>query len=158
MTSELITDWAAHDAALHRILLLATISLHVFDEDLQKLKLETRDNADCLHRFLAADRKNRLRIALSNPEPLRRQSPRLIKLLATYPQQMSVLQCPSHLTPANGSLCLADARHALVRANKDHARGRMIIDSAAECSPYENQFAAIIDEGGEPISATTLGL
>lgn len=158
MSAELITNWAEHDAALKEILLLAAKTLLIFDADLAKLGLESRENAENLHRFLAADRRRRVRFALRNAEPFRRTSPRLMRLLATYPQQMSVLECPPQLAAACASLCLADDRHALVRFDKDHARGKLVIDSAAECAPYANQFAAIVDQGGEPVSATALGL
>ena len=158
MTSELITTWAEHDVALQKILLLATTGLHLFDEDLSNLKLESRENADNLQRFLATHQQNSLRIIVKNAEPLRRTSPRLMKLLASYPLQMVVVECPPHLASLNISLCLADDRHALVRFNKDHARARIIIDKAQECSPYLHQFEEILKEGGEQISATTLGL
>lgn len=158
MSAELITSWAEHDAALQKILLLAARTLRIFDDDLARLGLEERVNAEYLRRFLAADHRRHLRIALRDAEPLQRASPRLIKLLATYPQQMSVHECPLHLAAPSGSLCIADERHALVRFGKDHPRGKLIIDSSAECAPYANQFEAIIGEGGESISATTLGL
>lgn len=158
MSSERIASWAEHDGALHKILLLVSTSLHIFDDDLLKLKLERRETAEKLQRFLAADRKNSLRIVLRNAEPLRRESPRLTSLLATFPQQVSILECTAQLAPANDSLCLADRRHALVRFNRDQARSTMILDSAQECAPYEHQFEAILSQGGKQISATTLGL
>lgn len=158
MRSELITSWAEHDTALREIILMASRCLKIFDEDLSKLKLEGRENAEQLRRLLAADRKNSLSIVLRNAEPLRRESARLMKLLADFPQQMSVSQCPPHLAPASASLCLADDRHALIRFDKKLARARIIIDSPQQSMPYGNQFRAIVEEGGEQISATTLGL
>jgi len=158
MTSELTTTWTEHDVALQKILLLATKDVRIFDDDLSKLKLESRENAESLQRFLAAKQQNKLSIVVKNAEPLRRDSPRLMKLLMSYPQQMSVVECPPHLASVSNALCLADDRHALVRIHKDHARSRIIIDSAPECTPYLLRFEEIVKEGGEPISATTLGL
>ena len=158
MSSELITSWAEHDGALKKILLLASKTLRIFDDDLSKLKLESRENADSLQRFLAAKQDNSLCIVLKDVEPLRRHSPRLMKLLADYPQHMSVIECAPHLAPLNSSLCLADDRHALVRIHQDHARARLIVDGARDCTLYLQQFETILDEGGEPMSATTLGL
>ena len=158
MSSELITTWAEHDSALQKLLLLASKTLRIFDDDLSKLKLESRENIESLQRFLAAGQSHRVRIVLKDAEPLRRQSPRLMKLLMTYPQQMSIIECPPHLASVDNSLCLADDRHALVRIHQDHARARIVIDSAPECAPYVHQFEAIFNEGGEPISATILGL
>ena len=158
MSSELISSWADYDGALQKILLVASRTLCIFDDDLSKLKLEGRENSESLRRFLSARQGNCLCIVLKDAEPLRSHSPRLMKLLTNYPQQMSVIECPLHLAPINNSLCLADDRHALVRIHQDHARARIVIDSPSDCAPYLQQFAAILNEGGEPISATTLGL
>ena len=158
MSSELITTWAGHDEALQEILLLASKTLRIFDDDLSKFKLESSENAKCLQRFLAARPENRLCIVLKNAKPFRHQSPRLMELLRNYPQQLSVIECPPHLASINNSLCLADEQHALVRIHQDHARARRVTDSAAECAAYLQQFETILNEGGEPISATTLGL
>lgn len=158
MSSELLTTWGEHDSFLHKILLLATQSLRVFDDDLTKLKLERSDNADVLRQFLGADRGNRLQIVVKNAEPLRRESPRLMKLLALYPQNLIILECPPHLASLDDSLFIADDKHALIRFHKDHARAKVIIDSAEECRPYAHRYDEILKEGGEQISATTLGL
>ncbi|MBS1229766.1 MAG: hypothetical protein H6R17_3043 [Proteobacteria bacterium] len=158
MSSELISSWADYDGALQKVLLLASRTLRIFDDDLSKLKLESLENSESLRRFLSARQENGLCIVLKDADPLRSHRPRLMKLLTNYPQQMSVIECPPHLAPINNSLCLADERHALVRIHRDHARARIVIDSAPDCAPYLQQFAAILAEGGEPISATTLGL
>lgn len=158
MSSELITSWSEHDVALQKVLLLASRTLRIFDEDLSKFKLENRENSDSLQRFLAARQGNSLCIVLKDVEPLRRRCPRLMKLLENYPQRMSVIECAPHLAAVNSSLCLADDRHALVRIHQDHARARLIVDGARDCTLYLQQFETILDEGGEPISATTLGL
>ena len=158
MSSKLITTWTEHDVALKNILLLAEKDLRIFDDDLVKLKLERHENAESIRRFLAAKQQNNVRIVVKNAELLRRDSPRLMKLLMSYPQQMSVVECPPHLASISNALCLAGDRHALVRIHQDHARARIIIDSAPDCTAYLHQFEEIFKEGGEPISATTLGL
>jgi len=158
MNSELITYWSEHDSSLRKLLALAEKTLCIFDEDLSKLKLESAENAEELRRFLAADEHNSLRIVLRNAEPFRRSSPRLMKLLATYPLRMTILECPEHLASLADSLLIADDTHALVRFNKDHARAKVIINNAEECIPYVHRFEEILKEGGEQVSATTLGL
>jgi hypothetical protein len=55
-------------------------------------------------------------------------------------------------------LFIADDRHALIRFHKDNERAKVIIDNAKECQPYIYRFEEIFNEGGEQISATTLGL
>jgi hypothetical protein len=158
MSTELMTSWSEHESALQRILPLASQTLCIFDEDLARLKLERSDNAELLRGFVAAGGQRSVRIVLRNAEPFRRASPRLMKLLATYPQYLTVIECPPHIAALADSLFIVDDRHALVRFSKDYPRAKVIIDDAAECAPYVHRFAEIIDEGGEQISATVLGL
>ena len=158
MNAELITNWAEHDLALQKILALATKSLRIFDEDLSKLKLERPENAEILQRFLSADRQHTLQIVLKNTDPFRRNSPRLMKLLASYPQSMTLFECPAQLASLNDALLLADQDHALIRFHKDNVRSKAIIDNTDECRPYLKRFEEILNEGGEQICATPLGL
>ena len=158
MSAELITTWTEHDSSLQRILCLASHTLCVFDEDLAQLKLERSDNAELLRGFLAAGGQRSVQIALRNAEPLRRVCPRLMKLLATFPQCLTIVECPPHLAALADSLFIVDDRHALVRFSKDYPRAKAIIDDAAECAPYVHRFAEIINEGGEQVCATILGL
>lgn len=158
MSSELTTHWSEHDASLQAMFRLLSVSLSIFDEDLAKLGLERPENVEALRRFLSGGKRHLVRIVLKNAEPLRRSNPRLFKLLATYPDQMSVVQCPEQLCSLNDSLFIVDDRHALVRFHKDNARSRVIIDDSEACAPYAERFAEIAREGGESISATTLGL
>lgn len=158
MSTELTTHWSEHDASLLTILRLLSESLTIFDEDLTKLHLEQPDNIEILRKFLADGKRNLVRIVLKNAEPFRRNSPRLFKLLGTYPEQMNVVQCPEHLLSLNDALFIVDEKHALVRFHKDNARSRVIIDDSEACAPYVLRFGEISREGGESVSATTLGL
>ncbi|MBK7356586.1 hypothetical protein [Propionivibrio sp.] len=158
MSSELILNWGEHDSSLKKILLSATLSLRIFDEDLTKLKLEQSDTADFIRNFLNTDKRNTLQIVVRNAEPFRSDSPRLMRLLATYTQNMTVIACPPHLAALSDSLFIVDDRHALVRFHKDGARSKVILDSAEQCAPYVHRFDEILREGGEQVSASTLGL
>ena len=158
MASELITSWAAHDSALTGILLLATKSVRIFDDDLARLKLEDARNAEILQRFLASKTLHTAQFAVRNVQPVQRTCPRLMRLLATYPEKLSILACPEHLTRLNDSMVIADGRHALIRLHKDNVRSRIITDSPEECAPYASRFEDILREGGDHIGATTLGL
>ena len=158
MSSELITSWGEHDASLKKVLTLATNSLCIFDGDLSKLNLGRSEIIELLRQFLNSGRQNCLRIVLQNTEALRRDNPRLMELLADRPQSMSILECPPHLAELKDSMVIADERHALIRIHKDHARSRVLIDSAEDCAPYVKRFEEILNEGGEPVGITTLGL
>ncbi|MEO8410943.1 MAG: hypothetical protein ABI478_10260 [Propionivibrio sp.] len=158
MASELITSWGEHGNALTRLLLLASKSLCVFDQDLEKLRLEDAGNAELFQRFLAADSRHQLQIAVRNAAPMQRNCPRLMRLLALHAANISIIACPDQLSSLNDSLLIVDDRHTLIRFHQDHARGKIIVDSPEECAPYVNRFADIVREGGDAISATTLGL
>jgi len=158
MSYELITSWSAHHNALTQLLKLALKSVKIFDEDLEKLKLERADNCELFRQFLAADRRRIAQIFVKNPEPLRRNSPRLMQLLANHSSNLSIHVCPPHLGSLNDSMFIVDDRNALIRFHKDHVRSKIIGDDAEECAPYVNRFAEIQREGGEQVSATTLGL
>lgn len=158
MSTELTTHWSEHDAALATILQTLTTSLLVFDEDLVKLRLERPENVEILRCFLVAGTRNHIRVVVKNAAPFRSHSPRLLQLLATYPEQMTVVQCPPHLHSLNDALFIVNETHALIRFHQDNARSRIIFDDREACIPYVQRFHDIEREGGESISATTLGL
>ncbi len=158
MNPELITNWSEHDSFLQKILMLASKTLRIFDPDLSKLKLEQPGSAETLRLFLNADRQRTVSVVVKNAELFRRDCPRLMKLLATYPQNMAVIECPLHLASLNDSMLIADDKHALIRFHTDNVRSKAIIDNAEECIPYVYRFKEIMKEGGEQICATTLGL
>jgi hypothetical protein len=158
LSSKLISRWSEYRDAAQRVLLSATRSIRIFDPDLVRLDLESRENAAFLRRFLTAAPQNTLCIVLRNAEPFRNGSPRLFQLLADFPHAMAVRECAPQLAKLTDAMFLADDRHALARIHEDHARSRLIIDDAKACRPYLTRFAEILEEGGTPISATTLGL
>ena len=158
MGSELITSWSDHDAALLTVLSATKSCLRIVDDNLARLALENRDRAALLERLLLADRNNGVCIALRDASGLRAASPRLMRLLATFPQQMRVFELAAEAAPTIASLLLADDRHALLRFVTDQARARLIVDDRAQCAPYVDQFTQILGSKGTPISATTLGL
>ncbi|MDR0577802.1 MAG: hypothetical protein LBI87_09780 [Candidatus Accumulibacter sp.] len=153
-----MTHWSEYGDAARQILSRTTRSLRIFDPDLVRLGLESRENALFLRRFLAATPRGALQIVLRNAEPFRRDSPRLFKLLADFPHGMQVWECAPQLRRLTDAMLLSDDRHALIRIHEDHARSRLILDDAAACRRYQARFDEILGEGGTPISATTLGL
>jgi hypothetical protein len=158
MNTQLITSWSEHDSHLQQILGLATKTLCIFDQDLSKLRLEQPDKIESLRRLLSASRQNLVTVFVRNAEPIRRDCPRLMKLLSTYPQTMTLFECPSHLSSLSDSMLIADDRHALVRFHDDHARCKAILDNTDECVPYVVRLKEIAKEGGEQVFPTPLGL
>lgn len=158
MPTKLITTWAEYDSAVQDVLALATHSLLIFDTDLSTLKLDRPDRLLLLRQFLSADRGHSVQIALLSADHLRRNCPRLMELLASHAHNLSIIECPPHLATLNDSLILADSRHGTIRFNKDHARAKVIINDVEACTPYQHRYDQIIEEGGTPVTPTTLGL
>jgi hypothetical protein len=159
MNSRLITTWAEHDRAVEEILELSPTRLLIFDEDLSPLKLEQPERGAALSRLLSSKLDGKqLTIVVQKAEFVRQYSPQLLKLLSVYAPALTIIHAPPHLAALKDSLLIADGRHALVRFHRDHARSRLIIDDAQECSPYAKRFDEILGEGGEPLSTITLGL
>lgn len=158
MEPELLANWTDHDSYVQKVLLLATRALRIFDEDLARLGLEKPENAAFLRRLLTAERQNTITVVVRNAETFRRNSPRLMKLLADFPNTMKIYECAPQLSSLTDTMVLADNSHALIRFHKDHVRSKAIIDNADECRPYLLRFQEILNEGGTLISPTTLGL
>lgn len=158
MTYELITSYRNYEQSLTELLKRATRSLCIFDEDLQKLKLERPENTEILREFLVSDAHHTVEIIVQNAEPLRRHLPRLMSLLVSHSRNLTIVSCASHLLSLSDSIVIADERHALIRFHKDNARSKMLTETAEECAPYVTRFSDIRREGGEQICATTLGL
>ena len=158
MASELITRWSEHDAARLNVLSAAKSCLRIIDDDLARLALDSRANAALLERLLLADRDNSISIALRDASGLHARNPRMMRLLATFPQQMRICELAAEAAPAVASLLLADDRHALLRFVTEQPRSRLIVDDPAQCAPYVDQFTQILDHHGRLVSATTLGL
>ncbi len=158
MTTELITSWAEHDKALRKILQTLSRSLCIFDEDLTRLNLEGPEFAGQLRSFLAARTSNSVNIVLRSTDTFRRNSPRLMQLLKTYPERMRVSEAPPHLLSLTDNFVVVDDTSALIRFHRDNVRSKAIYDDASGCRPYAKRFEELLKEGGEQLSATTLGL
>jgi hypothetical protein len=158
MASQLLTTWAEHEIAVQEVLLLASHTLRIFDENLSALALERPDRLTALRRLLTSSPQHTVQIVVRHALLLQRNYPQLIKLLDTHSHNLKLCESPSHVAAMTDSLLLADGRHALVRFHQDHARAKLIINDTGECMPYENRFAEILAEGGTPQYSTTLGL
>jgi len=159
MSSRLITTWAEHDGAVQEILELSPRKLLIFDEDLSPLKLERPERIAALSRLLGSkDHDRQLTIIVQKAEFVRQYSPQLMKLLRVHSPALTIIHAPPQLDALKDSLLIADGRHALVRFHRDHARSRLFIDDVEACAPYAKRFEEIRGEGGDLLSAITLGL
>lgn len=158
MARELITSWADYQTALDRLLAFASQKIRIYDEDLSSLKLESEPRQSHIKRILQAGYGDTLQIALRNASPFRQQHPVLLKLLSNYGHLAAVQETPPQLAHLRDSMILVDDKHALIRFERDLPRSKLLIDEIDEIRPYLIRFREIWTEGGESVSATTLGL
>lgn len=153
----LMTSWREYDVAIGEVLSIAGHSLAVFDHDLVSLKLETPERHEALAVFLRQPQAT-LRMVVQSSRPVLQHSPRLIALLRLHAHNFQLVETPPHLAGLSDSLVLADGETAIVRFHRDHARSKVIVGDGEACKRYCKRFEEIWNEGGAPLSATTLGL
>lgn len=156
MSRELITTWSDYQAAMERLLALANREILIYDEDLHELRLESASRLAHVQRLLGAG--STLRIALRNAAPLYQRHPQLLKLLGLYSHRAAAQQTPEQLNHLRDGMILVDGKHGLIRFDREQPRSKLLIDEAEALRPYAQRFAEIWSEGGDPVSATTLGL
>lgn len=158
MARELFTSWAEYQSAIDRLLALAEHEIRIYDRDITELKLDAAPRLEYLKRRLQAKRQPCLRIALRDVEPLKRDCPRLMQLLAAYTHGMTIQQTPENLAHLRDAMILIDDRHGLILFDQDQPRSKLLIGESQELLPYQRRFEEIWAEGGTPLSITTLGL
>lgn len=158
MARELITSWHDYQSAIDRLLAIATEKLCIYDDDLHLIKPDAPARQAQLQRFLHAGHRESLKIALRHGDHLLRDTPGLVKLLSIYAHIAAARQTPEHLAHLRDCMILVDDRHGLIRFDRDQARSKLLVDEPDEIGTYARRFSEIWNEGGDQISATTLGL
>ncbi|MBL8404313.1 MAG: hypothetical protein JNL16_07190 [Dechloromonas sp.] len=158
MARELITSWADYQTAIDRLLAIATKQIHIYDEDLTTLKLDSAPRLAHVKRLVQGTRADALFIAVRNGSPLRNQHPLLQSLLTTYGHVAAAQETPPHLAHLRDSMIIVDGKHGLIRFERDMPRSKLLIDESDELRPYLAKFNEIWAEGGERISSSTVGL
>lgn len=158
MSREIFTSWSEYQSGVDRLLALARREICIFDRDLLDLKLDSSARLEPLKSLLLSNQPARLRIALRSADSLQRDCPRLISLLADYAHSMTMQQTTDQLTRLRDSMILVDGCHGLIRFDQSQPRSKLLIDENEELQPYLRRFDEIWNEGGTPLSVTTLGL
>lgn len=158
MTRDLITSWSDYQAAAARLLAMAGHKIAIYDEDLASLQLGTTADLSRLQHLLSKGHGMALRIAVRNASHLRQHQPGLLKLLSVFGHRAAAQQTPEQLAHLRDSMLIIDDKHALIRFDREQARSQLLIDEPEELRPYLVRFEEIWSEGGESVSATTLGL
>lgn len=158
MARELFTSWGEYQSAIDRLLALAEWEIRIYDQDMIELKLDSSPRLYHLKRLLQANRPDSIQCALRNFEPLKCDCPRLMHLLADYTHGMTIQQTPEHLGHLRDAMILVDGQHGLIRFDREQPRSKLLIGESEELLPYLRRFEEIWNEGGTPLSITTLGL
>ena len=159
MARELITSWGDYQSAIDRLLSMAERRICIYDEDLSQLRLESSGRHSRLKHLLRAENSTAsIRLAVRNGEPLRRQNPLTMGLLASFNHKIAALETPPGLSHLRDSMILVDDRYGLIRLERDLPRSKLLIDEPEELRSYLARFEEMWREEGSSISATTLGL
>jgi len=158
MARELITSWTDFQAAIDRLMAIASHKILIYDEDLSTLKLESGPRWEQIKRVLQAGHDDVLRIAVRNATLIRQQHPLLQNMLSTYGHLAKAQETPPQLAHLRDSMILVDDKHVLIRFERDLPRSKLLIDETDEVRSYLTRFKEIWAEGGESVASTTLGL
>lgn len=158
MARELFTSWGEYQLGIDRLLAMAEREIRIYDKDLRLLKLDSGARLDHIRRLLQSNRADSLHIALRDPELFKHHQPRLLTVFASHAHAMAVQQTPEHLAGLRDSMILVDGRHGLIRFDQEQPRSKLLIDEFDELQPYRKRFDDIWNEGGIPVSPSTLGL
>jgi hypothetical protein len=154
----LITTRREYLDGLDLIVAMARRELVLFDPDLVAIEINAPARIERLGGFLAANRDNRLRIAVHDADPLKRSCPRLLGLLAQHSAAMAIHQTEGEATRAQDCFMLADAEHFVRRGVAAQPRGAIGLHEPREGRQMHDRFEEIWQNSTLVVAATTLGL
>jgi hypothetical protein len=155
---KLITTSQDYVEAAERLINFAQRTLRIFDPDGQQLGLNTHRTCEMLHKFVASDREQRVRIVVHSIEHLSRGAPRFLALLQTFPERIIVNRSEGEALRAEDCFVIADEADCVRRAVAKQRRGALIEHDPAEVSRQIERFEEIWIYSVPGLSATTLGL
>jgi len=136
----LLTSETAYRQACDAVLRRAESEILIFDRDLVALRLEEKARIEALTKFLRMDGLRRIRIVLHDPEPVERNAPRLMQLVARFSRVIDIRQSPENLRHLADTHLLADESHGVRRFHADQPRSALIVDDPAYLHPWRQRF------------------
>lgn len=158
MARELIESWTDYLTAVDRLLPLVTRQLCIYDDDLTRQGLENSAHQEHLSQLLVHAKEPPLRIALREGTHFQTQNPRLLRLLSPWMHRVEVRQTPPDLAHLRDGMIIIDARHALIRLEKNLPRSVLLIDDTLGVMPYLERFEEIWQASRKNLLQTPLGL
>jgi hypothetical protein len=145
-------------AAIDELIALALRRIRVFDPDLSQTGWNQPARIDRLAGFLRGTRGRRLDIIVHDTGYLETACPRMLNLLRTYSNAMTIYRTGAEARLATDPLLIVDDRHYLHRFHFGQARATMGIEQPEQTRPLATRYDEIWATGEPGINATVLGL
>lgn len=144
--------------ACDSILALARREILIFDRDLARLRPDETARLDALARFLLTGAGAGIRVVLHDPEPLLRDAPRLMRLVARFSHAIEIRQSPDNLRHLADTHVLADECNGVRRFHVDQPRAALIQDDPNYIQPWCQRFEELWELSRPWSGATPTGL
>ena len=149
---------SAQVAALDEIIALARHSIRVFDNDMSDMGWNSAARAELLSAFLRRARTSKIEIIVHETRWLESSSPRLLALLKSFGDRMTIYRTGPEARGASDPLVLVDGRHFLHRFHIEQPRATLAIESPHLAGPLINRFDEIWATGEPGLTGTVLGI
>jgi hypothetical protein len=151
-------DEAGYRSAIDVVIAAASKEIRIFDDKLDRMRLDDKARAELLIQFLAASPAHRLCIVLHDPRHAETNSPRLLALIRRFPNAVEVRESAAEYKHVADCSVLVDATHGVRRFHRDHARGKLIQNAPDEIRPWWQRFDELWRSGTPCLSPTQIGL
>ena len=145
-------------AALDEIVGLAKHSIRIFDYDMSEMGWNRPERTELLAAFLRRSRTAKVEIIVHETRWLESSSPRLVALLQSFGDRMTVYRTGPEARSASDPLVLVDGRHFLHRFHYEQPRATLAVESPQLAGPLVNRFEEIWATGEAGMTGTVLGL
>jgi hypothetical protein len=151
-------DEAGYRSAIDVVIAAASKEIRIFDDKLDRMRLDDKKRAELLIQFLAASPTHRLCIVLHDPRHAETNSPRLLALIRRFPNAVEVRESAAEYKHVADCSVLADGTHGVRRFHRDHARGKLLLHSPDEIRPWWQRFDELWRSGTPCLAPTQIGL
>ncbi len=153
----MLTSVTEQTAAIDELIPLARRQIRVFDRDLAQTGWNSAVRAQRLGAFLRQVRGRRLDIIVHDTRYIERACPRILELLRTFSDVMSILKTGDDAKGATDPLVLVDTMHYLHRFHYEQPRAALGIAQPEQAQPLVNRFGEIWATGEVGVSGHRAG-
>ena len=154
----MLASIAEQIAGIDELIALAERRIRVFDQDLSQTGWNQPARVDRLAAFLRGTRGRRLDIIVHDTGYLETGCPRMLNLLRTYSNAMTIYRTGVEARFASDPLLIVDDQHYLHRFHFEQSRATLGIGQPEQARPLSNRYDEIWATGEPGINATVLGI